>query len=293
MLVIFSSAPFYSAYVHAPSGEVISSKIRNNPKYWPYFKDAVGAIDGSHIVAAPPAAARSRYRNRKGFLSQNCLFACDFDLRFTFALTGWEGSASDARVYDDALSRGFRIPHGKYLLGDLGFPFRPTLLVPYHGVRYHLAEWGRAGVRYESSFKMFFGQLFPRPATKEELFNLRHASARCVIERIFGVLKRRFRILLLPLPFKMEAQARIPAALCVLYNFMCIHDSEVDPKPDDPPPDKNIDGTFDFMPGEAADNEGGIEARTLRDGIATAMWHDYSQVLHLRGQGHEYDEDDM
>jgi len=134
MLITFSSAPFYSTYVLSPSGDVISPKIRDNPKYWPYFKDAIGTIDGSHIVVALPAAARFRYHNRKGFLSQNCLFACDFDLRFTFALTGWEECASDARVYDDALLRGFHIPPEKYLLGDLGFPAQPTLLVPYHGV---------------------------------------------------------------------------------------------------------------------------------------------------------------
>ena len=53
MLIIFSSTPFYSAYVHAPSGRVAPSKIRNSPKYWPYFKDTIGAMDGSHIVAAP------------------------------------------------------------------------------------------------------------------------------------------------------------------------------------------------------------------------------------------------
>ena len=32
-------------------------------------------------------------------------------------------------------------------------------------------------------------------ATKEELFNLRHAQLRSVIERVFGVLKKRFQIL--------------------------------------------------------------------------------------------------
>ena len=37
-----------------------------------------------------------------------------------------------------------------------------------------------------------------RPVNKEELFNLRHAQAQNVIEHIFGVLKRRFRILVIP-----------------------------------------------------------------------------------------------
>ena len=34
-----------------------------------------------------------------------------------------------------------------------------------------------------------------RPRNYKELYNLRHASARNVVERIFGVLKRRFRLM--------------------------------------------------------------------------------------------------
>src|ERR1700690_2668566 len=43
-----------------------------------------------------------------------------------------------------------------------------------------------------------------RPENPKELFNLRHASARKVIERIFGVLKRRFRILVVPPEYDMK-----------------------------------------------------------------------------------------
>lgn len=68
-------------------------------------------------------------------------------MRFSYTLTGWEGSATDARIYQDAISTDLHIPQGKYLLGDAGFPLRPGLLVPYQGVRYHLAEWGRANLR--------------------------------------------------------------------------------------------------------------------------------------------------
>jgi hypothetical protein len=71
------------------------------------------------------------------------------------------------------------------------------------------------------------------PENKEELFNLRHASARNVIERIFGILKRRFRILVLPPEYSMEIQARIPAALCALHNFIRRSDpTEIDDYPD-------------------------------------------------------------
>src|SRR6267154_4734766 len=106
MLDIFSSPPFYSKYVKLPDDSV-PPKIRQNPKFWPFFKDAIGAIDGSHIHVSPPAFQCSAYHNCKGLISQNCLFACDFDMNFTYALTGWEGSATDARVYEDAVLMTF------------------------------------------------------------------------------------------------------------------------------------------------------------------------------------------
>ena len=100
MVHIFSSHPFYTENVHLPRDtDPISSRIRNNTKFWPYFKNALGALDGSHIHCAPPASERAFHRNRKGFVSQNCLFGCSFDLIFVYALTGWEGSAADARIY--------------------------------------------------------------------------------------------------------------------------------------------------------------------------------------------------
>ena len=143
---ILSSQPFYTTFVTSLNAS-ISSKIHSNPKFWPYFKGVVGAVDGCHIPISPPSHQASSYRNRKGFLSQNCLFVCGFDLDFKYSLCGWEGSALDVQVYEEALACGLIIPEGKYILGDLGYPYRCKLLVPYQGVRYHLAEWGRTNIR--------------------------------------------------------------------------------------------------------------------------------------------------
>jgi len=43
--------------------------------------------------------------------------AVDFDLRFTYVLAGWEGSAHDAIILADALQRqnGLVIPKGNIL----------------------------------------------------------------------------------------------------------------------------------------------------------------------------------
>jgi hypothetical protein len=58
--------------------------------------------------------------------------------------------------------------------------------------------------------------------------------ARNVIERIFGVLKQRFRILLLPPHYPLDFQARIPVALCALQNFIQEIDHDEGVIPTDP-----------------------------------------------------------
>lgn len=145
-MIIFR--PFYLRYVKLPSGHSVPSEIRNDPTLYPFFKDCLGAIDGTHIQAFVSDIEHPRYRNRKGWLSQNVLAACSFDLRFLYVRAGWEGSAADGRIYEDARRHDFAIPAGKYYLADAGFSSCDTLLVPYRGTRYHLKEWERSNLRY-------------------------------------------------------------------------------------------------------------------------------------------------
>lgn len=115
-------------------------EIVRNPIFYPYFKDIVGAIDGTHIKAHVAADSIAPFRNRKGDISQNVMAACTFDMYFCFVLAGWEGSAHDGRVLNDALMKGFDVPAGKYYLADAGYALKKGFLVPYRGVRYHLRE---------------------------------------------------------------------------------------------------------------------------------------------------------
>ena len=54
------------------------------------------------------------FRGRKSYCSQNVMVAVDFDLRFTYVVAGWEGTAHDALILRDALEHpnGLRIPQG-------------------------------------------------------------------------------------------------------------------------------------------------------------------------------------
>ena len=57
--------------------------------------------------------------------TQNILAACTFDLQFSCVFPGWEGSAHDTRVLQDALDKNaFSIPPGKFYLADAGYTCR-------------------------------------------------------------------------------------------------------------------------------------------------------------------------
>jgi len=57
---------------------------------------------------------QAAFRGRKNVPTQNVLAAVSFDLKFTYVLAGWEGSAHDATILADALQRedGLRVPPG-------------------------------------------------------------------------------------------------------------------------------------------------------------------------------------
>ncbi|CAN1334898.1 Protein ALP1-like [Linum perenne] len=127
------------------------------------------------------------------------------NMEFIYCLAGWEGSAHDGRVLRDAITRsnGLRVPKGQYYLCDAGYSNSEGFLAPFRGQRYHLKEWGRN-----------------RPRTPEEIFNMRHSSARNTIERAFGILKMRWAILRDTTWFSTRMVARIVNACCLLHNFI-------------------------------------------------------------------------
>ena len=47
----------------------------------------------------------TRYHGRRDCPTQNVLAECTSDLKFTYVLLGWEGTASDSRILKNALSR--------------------------------------------------------------------------------------------------------------------------------------------------------------------------------------------
>ncbi|OAY66795.1 hypothetical protein ACMD2_20249 [Ananas comosus] len=73
-----------------PNNTMVHTRIRDNLNFHP-FKNAIGAIDGTHIPVIVPRSDQPRFRCRKGFTSQNMMAAVSFDHTFFFVCTGWEG----------------------------------------------------------------------------------------------------------------------------------------------------------------------------------------------------------
>jgi len=148
MLSFFSLSLFYNNYIQLPcTGAPIPPDIQNNAKFYPFFKDALGAINGTHINCCPSAADQHAARDRKGSVTQNCLAICGFDMVFYYVFSSWEGSALDVMMFHDAHITDLPVPPGRYYLVDAGFPACSLLLVPFQERCYHLQEWGHAGLQ--------------------------------------------------------------------------------------------------------------------------------------------------
>ncbi|XP_031099369.1 protein ALP1-like [Ipomoea triloba] len=147
---------------------------------WKWFKNCLGALDETFIKVNVPSCDKPRHRTRKGDIATNVLGVCTPDMQFVYVLSGWEGSVADSRVLRDAISRAhaLKVPHGCYYLVDAGYTNCEGFLAPFRGQRYHLNEW-RQGYQ---------------PTSSQEFFNMKHATARNVIERCFGLLKMRWGI---------------------------------------------------------------------------------------------------
>jgi hypothetical protein len=147
-------------------------------------------------------------------------------------------------------------------------------------------------------FLLYLTDVPSSPQNPKELFNLRHSQARNVVERIFGVLKRRFRMLHSPPEYNMDIQALIPPALAALHNFIRQYDpediqtSDDDDDDDDDDNDDN-DNDSDKLPDfqrPISDSVGELGMGTVtsresaranerRDRIAGEMWEQYQRYL--------------
>lgn len=156
----------------------------------------MGAIDCTHVrIMSPGGENAVNYVNRKGFYSINVQVVTVPDLKFINIVARYPGSAHDSRIFQNSkLYEQFQsgqIPG--ILLGDGGYPAKPFLLTPVLN-----------------------------PQTQAEMnYNLHHAKARNVVERSFGVFKKRFSCLGPDsrLRLKVDTVLRVIMACSILHNL--------------------------------------------------------------------------
>ncbi len=158
------------------------------------FPGVVGAVDGTHIrIQAPSGDQEPYYVNRKGYHSINVQAISDWQGKFLNIVADWPGSTHDSRMLQCS-KVGIEFAQGVrkgILLGDSGYSCQSWLLTPL---------------------------LNPSTAT-EVRCNQAHTCSRSVVERSFGILKRRFGVLHCEIRMTPIKACRIAAACTVLHNI--------------------------------------------------------------------------
>ncbi|KAG0717196.1 putative nuclease HARBI1 [Chionoecetes opilio] len=130
----------------------------------------IGCVDGTLIhIKSPGGPDAEHNRGRKVFFALNVMAVCDANMVITNLVVNWPGSAHDSRVYREsglcaALERG---EYRGVLLGDKGYRCDYYLFTPLRNL----------------------------VTAKDYRYNAAHAKTRNLIERTFGILKRRFGVL--------------------------------------------------------------------------------------------------
>ena len=132
------------------------------------FPGVIGALYCTHVrIQSPGGENGELFRNRKGYFSMNVQTVSDSNLFIRDIVARWPGSTHDSTIFHESRLRARletrEIADG-YLLGDGGYPCKSYLLTPLQN-----------------------------PITQpEQRYNRAHIATRNVVERQYGVWKRRF-----------------------------------------------------------------------------------------------------
>lgn len=184
------------------------------------------------------------FRNRKGYFSLNVQVVCNSQMQIMDVVARWPGATHDSFIFNNSAVR-MKLEMGEFknliLLGDSGYPLRSYLLTP-----------------------------IANPTTAaQKLYNESHIRTRNVIERTFGVWKRRFPILSVGIRTQLPLAQAIVVACAVLQNIAKKNQDELI--------DAGID-TGDIM----GDND--LTQETEEDRLGIAVRNDFvnyfEQLLH-------------
>lgn len=158
------------------------------------FPGVVGCIDCTHIPIKSPGGQNPEvYRNRKGWMSLNVQVVCGPGSEILNIVARWPGSTHDSRIFQNS---GLVVAFEEHqingiLLGDNGYAQSRYLYTP-----------------------------IVNPHTEaERRYNRAHVKTRNIIERTFGMWKRKFGCLQRKLSNSLNTTTKIIVACAILHNI--------------------------------------------------------------------------
>lgn len=156
------------------------------------FPWCIGAIDCTHIRICSPGGHEPEIL--KDFYSLNVQTICDARLRIRNIVARWPGSAHDSTIFNNSSAKR-RLKNGEFgnsvIIGDSGYAIQSYLITPLLNVE----------------------------TEEENLFNESLIRTRNTVERMYGILKRRFPVLSLGMRVKIPTVQYIIVACAVLHNI--------------------------------------------------------------------------
>nr|XP_037286104.1 putative nuclease HARBI1 [Rhipicephalus microplus] len=162
------------------------------------FPGVTGCIDCTHVQIKSSGAENAEvFRNHKSYFSFNVQAVAGPQLQFDI-VAGWPSSVHDSRIFDNSRLRVLyeenRVPG--VLLGDAGYACHPYLFTP-------------------------FSEPGPADAPKGR-YQRAQIKTRNVVERAFGVWKRRFPCLDMGMQHKAKNIVHIITACAALHKLACL-----------------------------------------------------------------------
>lgn len=218
------------------------------------FPRTIGAIDCTHVKIQSPGgelvcalfiyfvcvmlsinfqidslSQSEVFRNRKGYFSLNVQTISSADLKVLNVVARWPGSAHDQKIFRNC-NLYDRFKNGDFganiLVGDSGYANTPFLATPF------------TANNNEINQNMFM-----------QVYQASIIKTRNVVERQYGVIKRRFPALAYGMRVKVATAQKLIAVACILHNI-CIDANE--PLP---PLDDNIESFLIAMEESQPNNE--------------------------------------
>ncbi|KAM3850455.1 putative nuclease HARBI1 [Diretmus argenteus] len=186
-------ASLLNQFVKFPTNQEEIKQVKLNPLYdIARMPNTIAVLDCTHVHIQGPREREWEYVNSKGRHSINVQLMGNSDLIITNCVVKWPGSVHDARILREShIFRNFQEnPPDGIILGDSAYPLLPWLMTPF-AMATNDAE-GR--------------------------FNCSHGTTRNTIERLNGVLKRRFACLNY-LRVEPQRACNIILACIVLHNI--------------------------------------------------------------------------